>query len=59
MQANEESVLAVFFDIENAYDMMWKEGLLIELHKMGVSGRVFNWIKDCLFRLKIQVCFGS
>lgn len=28
-QANKKSVIAVFFDIQKAYDMMWKEGLLI------------------------------
>ncbi len=36
----------MFFDIEKSYDMMWKEGLLIKLHLMGVGGRVFNWIKN-------------
>ena len=48
-QANKESVIAGFFDIEKAYDMMWKEGVLIKLHKMGFGGRVFNWIKDFMF----------
>ena len=48
-QANKESVVVVFFDIEKAYDMMWKEGLLIKLYKMVVGGRVFNWIKNFLF----------
>lgn len=57
-QANKESVVAVFFDIEKAYDMMWKEGLLIKLSKLGVEGRVFNWIKDFLFERKIQVKIG-
>jgi hypothetical protein len=33
-KVNKESVLAVFLDIEKAYDMMWKEGLLIKLRKM-------------------------
>ena len=58
-QANKESVVVVFFDIEKAYDMMWKEGLLIKLYKMGVGGRVFNWIKIFLFDRKIQVRIGS
>lgn len=41
-QVNKESVVAVFFDIEKAYDMMWKEGLLIKLSHMGIKGRIFN-----------------
>lgn len=39
-------VAGVFFDIEKAYDMLWKEGLLIKLEHLGVVGRMFNWIKD-------------
>ncbi len=29
-QINKESVIAVFLDVEKAYDMMWREGLLIK-----------------------------
>lgn len=58
-QANKEVVIAVFFDIEKAYDMMWKEGVLIKLHRMRVGGRAFNWVKDFLFGRKIQVRIGS
>lgn len=36
IQSNKESVTAVFFDTEKAYNMMWKEGLLIKQHNMGV-----------------------
>lgn len=35
--------------------MLWKDGLLIKLHRLGVGSRVFNWIKDFLFGRKIQV----
>lgn len=35
-QTNKEIIVAVFFDIEKAYDMLWKEGLLIKLLKFGV-----------------------
>lgn len=45
-QIIKESVMDVFFDVEKAYDMVWKEGLLIKLNKIGISGRVFNWVKD-------------
>ena len=31
-QVNKETAAAVFFDVEKAYDMLWREGLLIEIH---------------------------
>lgn len=49
----------MIFDIEKAYDMMWKEGLLVKLHKMGIGGRVFNWIRDFLFGRRIQIQIWS
>ncbi len=42
---NRETVVAVFFDIEKAYDMLWKEGLLIKLDQIVIGGRLYNWIK--------------
>lgn len=45
--------------MEKAYDMMWKEGLLIKLDIMGVEGRTYNWIKDFLFGRSIQVKVGK
>jgi hypothetical protein len=56
---NKETVVAVCFDVEKAYDMMWKEGLLIKLGFMGVVGRTYNWIKDFLFGRSIQVRVGK
>ncbi len=36
-QINKETV---FFDVEKAYDMLWREGLMIKLYRMGVRGRI-------------------
>ncbi len=41
-QSNKESVTATFFDVEKAYDMMWKDGLLIKFMLMGVGGRILS-----------------
>lgn len=57
-QINKESVMAVFFDVEKAYDVMWKEGLLIKLKMMNVDRRIYNWIKDFMVDRKLQVRIG-
>ena len=49
----------VFFDIEKAYDSMWRDGLLIKLNQMGIGGRVFNWIMNFLTGRKIKVKVGT
>uniref|UniRef100_A0A8C6KLW6 Reverse transcriptase domain-containing protein n=1 Tax=Nothobranchius furzeri TaxID=105023 RepID=A0A8C6KLW6_NOTFU len=56
---NKESLVVVIFDVEKAYDMVWKEGLLIKLKKLGVGGRMYNWIEDFLSERSIQVKIGS
>lgn len=33
---NKEVMAGVFFDIEKAYDMLWKEGVVIELYDAGI-----------------------
>lgn len=58
-QINKEAVVAVFFDVEKAYDMLWKYGLLIKMHLMGIGGKMFNWIMDFLDRRMIQVKMGK
>jgi ribonuclease HI len=55
---NGQSVLALFLDIEKAYDMVWKEGLLFKLHKLGIKGKAFWWIRDFLKNRSIQVRVG-
>ncbi len=49
----------VFFDIEKAYDSMWKEGLLIKLNKIGIRGRLYNWVLDFLSERRFRVKVGS
>jgi len=46
---NKEVLVGVFFDVEKAYNILWKEGLLIKLLKEGIKGRLYNWIMDFLF----------
>ena len=52
---NKESTLAVFLDIEKAYDMLWRKGIIIKLYNMGIYGRITKWIDNFLTDRKIQV----
>lgn len=54
-QINKEVVVAVFFDVEKAYDMLWKEGLMVKLYGVGIRGRMLNWIWYFLCGRTIQV----
>ena len=44
-------VVSVFFDLEKAYDTVWKYGVIRDLHKVGLRGR------PCLFRIFYQTEF--
>ena len=46
---------AVFLDLEKAYDLLWREGCLEEIHKIGVSGRLYNYILTFLQNRTFQV----
>lgn len=58
-QIYKEVVVAVFLDVEKAYDMLCREGLMIKLDGLGIGGRMFNWIWDFLCSRTIQVKIGT
>lgn len=39
---------AVFFDLEKAYDKLWRQSILIQLKKWGFGGNIFNYVKSFL-----------
>lgn len=52
-------LLAVFFDLEKAYDTCWRHLILKELHGFGMRGRLPLLIQDFLSDRKFQVRVGS
>ena len=44
----EKKTAALFIDIEKAYDSIWRDGLMVKLKEMGITGRIWQWIKDFL-----------
>ena len=39
-------VLSVFLDIEKAFDMMWGDGLILKLSKLGIGGKFLGWVES-------------
>ena len=43
-----KSVAAVFVDLKQAYDHVWRDGLLLKMQKIGIQGNMYNWIRNFL-----------
>ena len=54
-----EHVVAVFFDLEKAYDTTWRYGILKDIHKLGLRGRLPTFIENYLADRTMQVRVGS
>ena len=50
-----KTVLAVCVDMQKAFDKVWKQGLLLMLHRSGVRGRMHNWIRQYLHNRRARV----
>ena len=48
-------MLAVFIDLQKAFEKVWKDGLLVKLLRYGISGRMYNWIKLYLYNRRARV----
>ena len=45
---------AVFIDLQQAYDKVWRKGLLLKMQRMGIQGKMYKWIKNFLNERTIQ-----
>lgn len=52
-------LVGVFLDLEKAFDLMWTKGVLSQLTRFGIKGKLLAWIQDFLKDRKIQVKVGS
>ena len=50
-------LLAIFFDLEKAYDTCWRHLILQELHSFGMRGKlpllIMDFLKDRIFKVRI------
>jgi hypothetical protein len=44
----QKHTVAVWVDMEKAFDKVWKDGLRVKLLKTGVCGKMYNWISHFL-----------
>ena len=44
-----QHLVAIFFDLEKAYETSWKFCIIKDLHNMGLKGRLSNFIKSFSF----------
>ncbi len=54
-----EHMVAIFFDLEKAYDTTWKYGVMSDLHELGLRGRLPLFIKNFLTDRTFKVKLGS
>ena len=56
--ANHEQFVSVFFDLEKAYDMTWRYGIMQDLHSAGLRGLLPRYISaflaDRFFRVRVR-----
>jgi hypothetical protein len=54
-----EHAVAVFFDLEKAYDTTWKHGILQDLESAGLWGRLPTFICNFLANRKFRIKSGA
>ena len=57
--AQDKHVVAIFFDLEKAYDTSWKRGILNNLHKLGFRGKLAHFVEGFLEQRTFTVRAGS
>ena len=57
--ANRDHVVAIFFDLEKAYDTTWKHGILLDLFQAGLRGHLPTFISKFLENRFFRVRIGS
>ena len=54
-----QHAVAVFFDLEKAYDMTWRYGIMRDLYDLGIRGRLPIFIASFLSNRHFRVRIGT
>lgn len=53
--AKDERVISLFFDLEKAYDLTWKRGIMQDLNRLGLKGRLPSFVERVLTGRSVRV----
>jgi hypothetical protein len=57
MFQNRDHTVAVWVDMEKAFDKVWHDGLRLKMLKAGVGGKMFHWKSHLLANRTARVQF--
>ena len=49
------TTICIFIDFEKAFDSIWKAGLIVKMHKLGITGNFLHLINDFLVNRKVTI----
>lgn len=49
------STVAVMIDMEKAFDLVWRKGIIIKMQKINICGLILGWLNNFLSNRSIQV----
>ena len=52
---DKKHTLAVWLDMEKAFDKVWRDGLRLKLRRCGVTGKMYTWISQYLYNRQARV----
>ena len=57
--AQKQQAVGLFFDLEKAYETTWQYGIIRDLHRIGLRGRLSVFVSEYLRDRRIQVRIGT
>ena len=57
--AQKQKAVGLFFDLEKAYETMWQYGIILDLHRIGLRGRLPVFVSEYLRDRRIRVRIGT
>lgn len=57
--ANKQHTIAVFLDLEKAYDKLWIEGFIGKIKNIGLNGNILKYLENSLKNRTIRVAVGD